>query len=96
MSNTVIPEVGRIFTLKADNSIFIMVDDRFSTRRVTPLVFMRPEGFWMSLTPRGKANFWHRQLGKGFEYLSVEQLAKRAADEHWSDNLGNLLEGLHE
>ncbi len=46
----------------------------------------------MNLTPRGKSNFWHRQLSKGFEYLSVEQLAKRAADEHWADNLGNLLE----
>ncbi|WP_203640703.1 hypothetical protein [Levilactobacillus andaensis] len=87
-----IPETGKIFTLKADNSIFIMVDDRSSTKKVTPLVFMRPEGFWMNLTPRGKSNFWHRQLSKGFEYLSVEQLAKRAADEHWADNLGNLLE----
>lgn len=96
MSNTVIPEVGRIFTLKADNSIFVMIDDSFSTKGVTPLVFMRPEGFWMNLTSRGKSSFWHRQLSKGFKYLSVEQLAKRAADEHWSDNLDHLLEGLHE
>lgn len=92
-----IPEVGSIFRLKTDSSIFIMRDDDSSIRKVSPQVFMRSEGFWMNLMPRGEAAFWRSLKQKGFEYLSSERLTQRATDEHWLYNLKNLLkEDSHE
>lgn len=96
MSDLVIPEVGKIFTLKMDSSIFIMRKDEMHVRGVSPRVFLRPEGFWMNLMPRDESRLWRYQLAKGFNYLSKEQLAKRSIEEHWSDNLGILLEEFHE